>query len=168
MGSAASCSDLESEKGKPLDASDLDVGDGGAAAIREVQRLRRLLAANHGLVQKLLLNAAVDDIADSCDAGGPPPSDGPGSAVADLDEAEAEEKSDGAPASPGAKDDKAACDAAVRDYVARRQSEPMSGSDDPLDAEIAAEMHSALDADERNTVAALPESKMVDDDDDWE
>ena len=173
MGSGASQVSLETEQHKPLDASDVDLGDGGVAAIKEVQRLRRLLAANHGLVQKLLLNAAVDDIADACDGEAAPPCEGPagaGSAVADLDEAEAEEKCDaGERGERGAKrEDKAACDAAVRAYVARQRDERMHDGAD-LDAELEREM--ALDAaDERHILdAALPESKTgPDDDDDWE
>ena len=172
MGSGASQVSLETEQHKPLDASDVDCGDGGVAAIKEVQRLRKLLAANHGLVQKLLLNAAVDDIADACDGEAAPASEGPagaGSAVADLDEAEAEEKSDGAPASPGAKDDKAACDAAVREYVARQRDERMHGGAD-LDAELEREMSSAPTRPTSAKLdATLPESKTgPDDDDDWE
>ena len=77
MGGGASQVSLETEQHKPLDASDVDLGDGGVAAIKEVQRLRKLLAANHGLVQKLLLNAAVDDIADACDGEAAPPCEGP-------------------------------------------------------------------------------------------
>ena len=84
MGSGASQVSLETEQHKPLDASDVDLGDGGVAAIKEVQRLRRLLAANHGLVQKLLLNAAVDDIADACDGEAAPPCEGPAGARLSL------------------------------------------------------------------------------------